>query len=85
MQRPTLTHYTGTRILPILQERERSRAWFARKCGMHNSHVHRVLMGQLPISTYFVERACAVLDMPEDTLFFSDHAMQACLPTAEVA
>jgi hypothetical protein len=85
MQRPTLTHYTGTRILPILQERERSRSWFARKLGMHPSHVHRVLLGQLPISTYFVERACAVLEMPEEALFFLDPSMQACLPAVEVA
>lgn len=85
MHRPPLTQYTGTRILPILQERERSRAWLARKMNMHPSHVHRVLLGQLPISTYFVERACAVLNMPEEALFFLDQSMQACLPVSEVA
>lgn len=84
MLRPTLTPYTGTRILPILVERERSMSWFARKVGMHPSHVHRVLHGRSPISAYFVERACAVLDMPEEALFFLGSPMHACM-TSEVA
>ena len=83
--RPALTPYSGTRILPILHERERSQAWFARKLGMHPSHVHRVLNGHLPISTLFVERACAVLDLPEEALFFLDPSMHACMTTSEVA
>lgn len=77
--RPALTPYTGTRILPILRQRERSQAWLARKMEMDTTHVHRVLTGQLPISDRFVERACAVLELPEETLFFVGESMHACM------
>ena len=83
--RPELTDYTGTHILTVLQMRERSQAWLARKMNMHPSHVHRVLAGHLPISRLFVDRACDVLVLPESTLFFIGPSMHARMQTTEVA
>lgn len=63
------TPYTETNIPAILRQRERSQAWLARKMGISEATVSRVLRGELPIHRRFVEAACRALDLPEPAVF----------------
>lgn len=66
--------YIGTRIPAILQRLERDESWLARKMGLHKTTVWRVLRGYRRITPDFVERACAVLNLPADVLFVASPA-----------
>lgn len=63
--------YTGTHIRQVLARRERSARWLALKMGISPSLMSLTLDGKRKITPQFVERACAVLDLPPEALFFS--------------
>ena len=64
--------YRGTRIPAILECMERDEAWLARKMGVRQSTVHRVLRGHRGISPEFVAKASAALNLPADAIFIAD-------------
>lgn len=64
-----MARYSGTNILAVLSHMERDEAWLARKMGYDLSTVWRVNRGQRAVSGRFVERACAVLNLPAEVLF----------------
>lgn len=74
-----VTAYRGSHIVAVLAEEERSQRWLARKMGMRFEHLNRVLNGHHPITRGFVRRACDVLGVPEEGLFFLDHPIHACM------
>ena len=73
----SLSPYTTTRIPAVLIERERSQAWLARKMGMSEAAVSRVVSGHNRISWQFVRRACSALSLPEAELFVMPDELRA--------
>ena len=61
--------YSDTTIPRVLEAMERTPAWLARRMGVHEAHVSRVLRGQRTITRRFVARACQALALPEEALF----------------
>jgi transcriptional regulator with XRE-family HTH domain len=61
---------------------ERDEAWLARKTGYDLSYVWRINRGQRAITAAYVERVCAVLNLPPHLLFNADDRSRA---RAEVA
>ena len=64
-----LSPYTSTNIPSVLYAQERTQAWLARKMGVSEASVSRVINGQHRISWQFVHRACSALGLPEKDLF----------------
>lgn len=73
----SLSPYASTRIPAVLLERERTQAWLARKMGMSEAAVSRVISGQNRISWQFVHRACTALSLPESALFVMPDVLHA--------
>lgn len=61
--------YVGTRLPEILQERERTYAWLARKTGYSKPHISEVVSGKRVITNAFAASVSKVLDLPESTIF----------------
>jgi len=61
--------YSATNILDVLERLERDEAWLARKTGYDLSYVWRINRGQRPITAAYVDRVCAVLNLPPHVLF----------------
>lgn len=67
----TVTSQTGTpiaeRVLDLLVAQERPRSWLARKAGVSDSHLHRVLTGERPLTRSLAGRMADVLGVPVET------------------
>jgi transcriptional regulator with XRE-family HTH domain len=64
------------RILAVLQERERTIAWLARKLGMPKATLWRKLHGQRPLSRQELVRISQILDIPVTLLETDLHEVE---------
>jgi transcriptional regulator with XRE-family HTH domain len=73
------------RVLRVLEQRERTQAWLARKIGVTPGYVGHISAGRKPITRRFIVDCARVLDLPAEVLFDAEDLRigKADLPNGE--
>jgi len=76
MAAPQTQRYRVTNLWKVLDQRERSTEWLAKKCGYSGQYFRLIRAGKRPVTEEVARRVSTFLELPVESLFVADDSLK---------